>query len=259
MSDGATFSTARNQPRPWNVGEALRTARSGQGMSLRELSEATRVADPEKKGVLPAQISRIENGSTPDLRELLLLSEVLGVSPEKILKPDVIPWFVVRRERAEKLLTEIESGQVKVERLHDRHQHMMNKSIYKYVPLEDNLSAKEEYEGNLTAGMRAYIFEVARASQQDLLAGLDRHHGEEIVIVMEGELEFWFKQRTKDTPRSISLKAGDCIHYSSQLLHGYRAAGKDQSARAIFVFSEPDHLTPPQVTADTLYEKEQEP
>lgn len=244
----AVVAPSSNPARPWNVGQALRSARAQQGKSLRDLSEATRLDDPEHKGVLPAQISRIENGLIiPDLRELMLLCKSLALSPEKILNSDLIPWFVVRRDRAHEILHAIELGHLTVKRQDNRHNHMLNKNVYKYVPLEDDLAIDTEREGRLLPSMRAFIFEVARASQDDVLTGLDRHPGEEIVIVMEGELEFWYKQDEKDHPRSVSLKAGDCIHYSSQLYHGYRASGKDQSAKAIFVFREQEGATPAEI------------
>jgi transcriptional regulator with XRE-family HTH domain len=232
--------------RSWDVGEAIRSARAKKGLTLRELSDDSKLVDPEGRGILPAQISRIENGAIPDLREVVLVCEVLGITSSDLLNNNVMPWFILRRERTEELLHEIECKKLKSERLHERHKHMMDKNIYQYLPLEADFAIEPEKEGDLHPGIRAYMFAVGRASQKDVIAGLDKHPGEEIVIVLDGELEFWFKQADDVAPRSMPLKAGDSIHYSSQLLHGYRAAGREASAKAIFIFTEPELPTAPQ-------------
>jgi transcriptional regulator with XRE-family HTH domain len=235
----------------WNIGEAIRRTRNQKGLTLRALSEATKRADPERQGVLAAQISRIENRVVPDLREVLLLAEALGLSVEELLRANRKPWFVIRHKHAQQLLSDVAAHKVQSRRLHERHKHMMDKELYRYVPLEEEFALEGDWEGDLKPGMRAYLFEVERADRDEVIKGLDSHPGEEIVLVLEGELEFWYKQSADDPPKSISLKTQDLIHYSSELLHGYRAGGKGQTAKAIFIFAEPQLPTPEQAEVNT--------
>lgn len=234
-------------PLSWNVGDDLRRVRNQQELTLRELSNRTKRFDPEERGVLAAQISRIENGAVPDLREVLLLAKALHTTLDKLQRADLKPWQVIRNDQYKKRLKEVDDGKFELKRLHERHQHMMDKQLYRYVPLEAEMAHANEREGDLRPGMRAVLFEVKRAASQQVAAGLDRHEGEEIVIVQEGELEFWYQQSHEDATRQITLREGDIIHYSSQLLHGYRAAGSSETATALFIFSEPEQPTPPQV------------
>ena len=95
--------------------------------------------------------------------------------------------------------------------------------------------------------MQKYFFQIEGANEEQVIAGLDRHEGEEIIFVIEGELQFWFKQEESKSARHITLKKGDCLHYKSQLLHGYRATGTS-SVEALFVYSNIEPVTTPEIT-----------
>jgi mannose-6-phosphate isomerase-like protein (cupin superfamily) len=190
------------------------------------------------------------------LRETHLLCDALGFDASKLLKPDLVPWYVVRRETALATLKEVQNGSRKTERLQKRHKHMMDMNIYHYVPLEEEYAREGEREGKIYPGMRSYLFEVARASEEDVSTGLDSHPGEEVVLVTEGELEFWYRQPSDGIDRSLLLRPGDCIHYSSELPHGYRAAGKTDAARALFVFADPRMSIPSDITTSATSDEE---
>jgi transcriptional regulator with XRE-family HTH domain len=247
--------TPSQPPPPWSgIGDALRSWRNEKKKTLRELADDSKRVDPEGRGVQAAQISRIENGAIPDAREIFLLANALALKPEDLLRPKLTPWFVLRKEQIDERLAQVESGIVQSTRLNNRHKHMMERKFYRYIPLETENALEHERQGDLQPGMRAYVFEVARATRKEVIAGLDSHEGEEIVLVTEGELEFWYAQDQKEHARAISLKVGDVIHYSSNLLHGYRAGGTGDTAKAIFVFAEPVLPTPPQATTDPSLE-----
>ncbi len=225
----------------WNFGERLAGARRRAGMTLRQLSEVTTAKDQDRRGVLPAQISRIENNTADcSIRELRLLAKAMNMTPTALLESDE-PWFVVRRGAAHTRLEEVVRGARQVQRTDDSHKQMIDAGTYKYTVLSDEVglvAPEERAEGTFPHLMQKYLFQVGRCDEEAV--ELDAHPGEEIVWVVKGEVEFRVQQPgSNERPKKIVLKEGDCLQYSSSVKHGYRATGESDYAIALFVFSRP--------------------
>ena len=226
------------QKEPWNIGARIASARRSAGKTLRQTAEITAAYDPEGKGVLPAQISRIENGAVCDLRELCLLAQAFNVQTESLLAPKT-PWFVIRRAASEQLLAEVTAGSKIVERHDGAHQEMITSRVYRYAPLigSSDLVEEDGGEGEWSPHlMRKYLVQIGRCDERGMVP--DSHTGEEIVWVLEGEIEFWAQQPDRTEPeRRVTLHPGDCVHYASTLRHGYRATGSSEYARVLLIFT----------------------
>src|ERR1019366_3801304 len=102
--------------------------------------------------------------------------------------------------------------------------------------------------------MQKSVFIIEPIEDDDeLVEGLDSHWGEEIIYVVKNSVWVWFADvPDKEQMRSkmskderivkILLHEGDCLHYSSELLHGFKAYR--EPATALFVYS--DAGAPPQ-------------
>ncbi len=226
----------------WKIGRRIAALRRFASKSLRQLSELTVAHDPERKGVLPAQISRIELGTAVcDLRELHLLALALNTPVETLLASRAAPWFLIRGNAMRSHLAEVAAGKKIVERHGSAHKAMIDSHVYAYLPLiDDPALVNEEERGGATSPclVKKYLFQVGRCDEEKMV--LDSHEGEEIIWVLEGELEFWTMQQVEtDAVSRLLLHPGDCLHYSSALRHGFRATGDSEFARALFVLTLP--------------------
>jgi transcriptional regulator with XRE-family HTH domain len=232
------------------IGGELKKFREAKGLTLDKLSELTGEKNPARRRMTGGQISRIENGLiAPDLPELVLLCLALEQDLRELLQPAPKPWFVVRKTKSEEWLREILDipPKRKIKRETRRHEKLIENEVYRYVPLEDDQGTQEspglvspkERIGMVNPLMRKNLLIVGRLDEREIKESLDSHPGEEIVFVLEGELEFWFSQRREDHPQSLDppLGPGDCLHFSSELFHGFRASGK-KTVRALQVFCE---------------------
>lgn len=61
--------------------------------------------------------------------------------------------------------------------------------------------------------------------------GLFQHEGEEFIYVLEGELEFYFKDQT------FVLKKGDSVYFDSMFPHGGRSLGKSPAKMLVVIYS----------------------
>ncbi|MFZ6675253.1 helix-turn-helix domain-containing protein [Undibacterium sp. Xuan67W] len=78
-------------------GLRIRRFRTSLTLTLDELSELTKMADPEGAGVSKVAISRYENAdSLPGYREIKLLSHAMGVSITRFFYDDEDPFGAVR-------------------------------------------------------------------------------------------------------------------------------------------------------------------
>lgn len=225
---------------PWKIGKRLAAARKHAGKTLRELSELTAACDPDQKGVLPAQISRIEHGALCDVRELHLLAKALNI-PTKALLSTETPWSLVRGEAWKTRLTESLVRGAIIGRHDGAYKAMIESGVYRFLLL-NGAGSQEKGDGSsqMTASlMKKYLLCVGRCDAENMV--LDRHvSGEEIITVLEGEIEFWVQQPTVSSSiRRVALHPGDCLQYSSDLRHGFRATGSTEFARALFVFTQP--------------------
>ena len=232
-----------------DVGPGFADLRIGQRLSLRDLAARTKDVDPQKVGILPAQIDRIEKGiAKPSFRDVVLLSKALSVNIDDLIVKRVraYPWFVVRDVKSHQRLREVRSGSRRIRRSEGQHKYMIStKRLYRYVPLanNDDYTEPDERFGNLPQVMNKYLFEVDCASDDDMRIGLDSHPGEEIVYVIRGKLELWLLQpgeepNEKNLIKLAPLEPGDCVHYRSEIQHSYRAPDGHQPALALFVFSD---------------------
>lgn len=232
------------------LGQQLKSRRETRGLTLEKLSKLTGRKNPAKRTITPGQISRIENGLiAANLPELQLLCLALECDLRDLLLPAPKPWFVIRKARADEWLRQVVTGERTIKRETGRHRRLIeNKdATYRYVPLEDDQGTPEapglvspnERAGAMSPLMRKNLLIVGRLNESEIKDSLDRHAGEEIILILEGELEFWFSERPEDTPKTLSrpLGPGDCLHFSSELLHAFRASGK-QTVKAFRVFCE---------------------
>jgi mannose-6-phosphate isomerase-like protein (cupin superfamily) len=210
----------------------------------------TASVDPEGRGVLPAQMSRIELGQAIcDLRELNLLAKALGVNPAALLGLGHEPWYVVRGDMAERMLAEVRAGKKSIIRQSGAHRAMIRAGVYTYAPLVSLLDSEGETAPRASSleQMQSCLFMAGRCDENDMV--LDHHLGEEMLWVLEGELEFWSQQQdSAEAPKRVTLLSGDSLHFSSELPHGFRATGKSDYAKALFVHATKPTPAPPAIT-----------
>ena len=223
------------------IGDQLRRARVEKEWTLDKLSKETKARHPLEKTISASYISRVENrGMIPHLQELMVLCDTLNLSLEEAL-PVAAPWYVVRKGKAEELLKEVISGERNVERFGDGHAYMIDKEFYRYEPLDDNPECvtPDERAGHFEDSlMRKYLFYASdKASSADLIRGLGNHSGEELIVILEGEMEAFLSQTKDGPPKKLSLQPGDTLHFSSRLFHAFRGTG-GAASRALFVFSD---------------------
>jgi transcriptional regulator with XRE-family HTH domain len=236
------------------VGRQLRSFRESSKRTLEKLSELTGKKNPSGRRITAAQISRIENGLVAAaLPELELLCLALERDFQELFQPASIPWFVIRKNRSEEWLQEILSEPPKriIKRQTERHSELIKSGVYRYIPLEDDSGTDEapglvlqnERSGTMRPLMRKNLLIVGKIDETEIrnivVDSLDSHPGEEIIYVLEGELEFWYAETRGDPPQRLELPLGpgDCLHFSSNLLHAFRAPGRT-AVRAFQVFCE---------------------
>lgn len=225
--------------RQLHIGRTLKEARERRGYKLRDVEQ--RLTDLGCR-MSASHLSRIENAvAEVGVRELERLCQVLEVPTDAIWTPGKIPWHTVRGNTSEKVLQEVIRGEREITKYEPTHQLLIKKGVYRYVPLDRSLSDPGELEGTLKPIMQGYLFDAGRISRRDmeLPGALGQHEGEELIFVLEGELEFWFKQTLDEPTRTLRLEEGDCLHFSSQLLHGFSATGEQANTRALFIYAQP--------------------
>lgn len=190
----------------FEVGRRIKEARDSVGLSMRELHQRTCSHDPKGKGVQVAQISRIERGTaTCDLRELWLIAHSLGVEPLQFVAEK--PWFIVRSE-----------------------------NIWKSLDRTDPVVVREGEcaHGSHPFRMTERVLKVDACGDGDVPMRTDGQ-GEVIFRVLQGEVEFRFQQTDVQEMQKFTLNVGDSLHFSLDLKHGYRATGKEISAKALLI------------------------
>lgn len=225
-----------------SIGARLRQRREHQELTLREVADRTRTGSGVR-GISPAHISRIERAEvTVDLKELAVICNALRCELRDVLEPSVKPWYMTPwNEIVQPKLAEVRSGTLKIERTDPAHEYLIDRGKYKYVPLTDETRFAGEREGTIDSPlMQKSVFIIEAISDEDMTLGLDQHWGEEIIHVLDGEVICWFAQSKPDAEagriKKIHLKPRDCLHYTSQLLHGFTARGNE--AIALFVYSD---------------------
>ncbi|HEX8396272.1 MAG TPA: XRE family transcriptional regulator [Pyrinomonadaceae bacterium] len=236
------------------TGGAIRLLRKDAGYSLNDLSvRMTEIGQP----ISPSQLSRIENGDAPvDEDQIISLCSVFGISDDEFReKAKQEPWFVTRRAVIEQHFKEIEKGIRINDGSESAHQELIEDGLYTYVPHIQSMVGADDSSGEVFIDsplMREFSVRITDdinlvqdkdgewVFPEDALIG---HPGEEIMYVKEGNLIFWFKQPHSSKVEKRNLSKGDCLHYCSEISHGFSAKPESGVAEALFVYSD-IRLTP---------------
>lgn len=98
-----------------DFGARLKSLREGKGLKHDALSELTRIADPQKRGIARTTLRGYEHGIyKPGIRELRVLSQALGVSPTSLIFGSEVDLFVP--PHAPHSSEEVRAGRVRVKR-----------------------------------------------------------------------------------------------------------------------------------------------
>ena len=179
------------------LGERIRTYRERLGMTVEVLGQ--------QSGVDAGVISAIESGDVyPVLGVMLKLSRALGQR---------LGTFMDDQYRPDPIITRAS------ERATDRISHRAGGvNGFDYFPLGI---------GKTDRHMEPFYIEIAAGSE----AQLSTHEGEEIIIVIRGEVELTFGGER------YLLQAGDSAHYNSVVPHIVKAAGGDPAGIYAVVFT----------------------
>jgi transcriptional regulator with XRE-family HTH domain len=174
------------------IGAKLAKARAERGWSLAQLAE--------RAGLSTAAVHKIEkSGMTPTIASLMKIASALGKSVGYFVEePDARrPVTVVRRDERSRLFTS------------------------KQGLVLENISGR--YGPFWVAGAEATVEPFADSGPEPMT-----HPGEELVLVLEGQMRFVIDDEMFD------LEAGDSIHFRTVKEHSW-ANPSDEPARAIWL------------------------
>jgi transcriptional regulator with XRE-family HTH domain len=172
-------------------GAALRAFRRKQGWTLAEVSQKT--------GLPVSTLSRIETDQiSPTYDQLSKLSVGLCIDMAQLLSGDmdeVKPLQTARRS-----VNRAGEGQI----------------------LDTPMQSLRYLSVDLTNKQFAPIIGEIKAHSLEEAGEFHRHHGEEFIFVVSGELELHSESYTP-----LRLRAGDSVYFDSGMAHAYVAAGKE--------------------------------
>jgi transcriptional regulator with XRE-family HTH domain len=172
-------------------GAALRAFRRKQGWTLAEVSQKT--------GLPVSTLSRIETDQiSPTYDQLSKLSVGLCIDMAQLLSGDmdaVKPLQTARRS-----VNRAGEGQI----------------------LDTSMQSLRYLSVDLTNKQFAPIIGEIKAHSLEEAGEFHRHHGEEFIFVVSGELELHSESYTP-----LRLCAGDSVYFDSGMAHAYVAAGKE--------------------------------
>ncbi|NHM21231.1 helix-turn-helix domain-containing protein [Tritonibacter mobilis] len=172
------------------LGRRVKGLRSSAGMTLEQAAERT--------GLAVSTIYKIENGKvSPSFENLLRLARGYGVGLEKLIAE---PEDEVSTTR----LTVTRAGQGR----------SVEGKVYEYEVLCNGLTGKKIIP----------LIGTISAAGDSVPAHLDRHDGEELLFVLEGEVELMVEHY-----EPVLLGAGDCAYYDSTMRHGVRSTGPNEA------------------------------
>jgi len=173
------------------IGAKVARARSERGWSLAQLAQ--------RSGLSPAAVHKIEkSGMTPTIASLMKIAAALGKSVAHFVdEPETPDVMVVRNDERARVYTSKQGLDLR------------------------NLSGR--YGSVAMAGAQAVVEPQANSGPTPM-----RHPGEELVIVLEGRMEF----TVAGEPRELG--PGDSIHFRTVRPHSWRNAS-DEPARAIWL------------------------
>jgi transcriptional regulator with XRE-family HTH domain len=172
-------------------GAALRAFRRKQGWTLAEVSQKT--------GLPVSTLSRIETDQiSPTYDQLSKLSVGLCIDMAQLLSGDMDeakPLQTARRS-----VNRAGEGQI----------------------LDTPMQSLRYLSVDLTNKQFAPIIGEIKAHSLEEAGEFHRHHGEEFIFVVSGELELHSESYTP-----LRLRAGDSVYFDSGMAHAYVAAGKE--------------------------------
>ena len=173
------------------IGAKVARARSERGWSLAQLAQ--------RSGLSAAAVHKIEkSGMTPTIASLMKIAAALGKSVAHFVdEPETPDVMVVRNDERARVYTSKQGLDLR------------------------NLSGR--YGSFAMAGAEAVVEPQANSGPTPM-----RHPGEELVIVLEGRMEF----TVAGEPRELG--PGDSIHFRTVRPHSWRNAS-DEPARAIWL------------------------
>ena len=180
-----------------SIAKKIRELRTARNFSLERLAKLTSLT----KGYL----SRIENSAKPPpIYTLSKISTALGVDVSKLLSDEAIsaePLEITITRNAEHAVTDGRG------------------TPYGYV--YESLAPKK-----LGKNMEPFVITVSFESRNDF-----QHEGEEFLYVLEGKLEFFFKNY------SYILEKGDSVYFDSVFPHGGKSLGAEPAKIMIVIYS----------------------
>jgi quercetin dioxygenase-like cupin family protein/DNA-binding XRE family transcriptional regulator len=173
------------------IGEKVARARSERGWSLAQLAQ--------RAGVSPGAVHKIEkSGMTPTIASLMKVAAALGKSVSYFVdEPEMSDVIVVRADERARVYTSKQGLELR------------------------NLAGR--YGGFAMAGAEATVEPGADSGPVPM-----NHPGEELVIVLEGQMAFEVDGEVHE------VHAGDSIHFRAVRPHAWRNPA-DEPARAVWL------------------------
>ena len=173
------------------IGEKVARARSARGWSLAQLAQ--------RAGVSPGAVHKIEkSGMTPTIASLMKVAAALGKSVSYFVdEPEMSDVIVVRGDERARVYTSKQGLELR------------------------NLAGR--YGGFAMAGAEAVVEPGADSGPVPM-----NHPGEELVVVLEGQMTFEVDGELHE------VHAGDSIHFRAVRPHAWRNPA-DEPARAVWL------------------------
>ena len=180
------------------INHNIRELRKRRKLSLSKLAELT--------GLTKGYLSRIETSpKPPPIYTLSRICAALGIDIPRLLSRDGV--------------SSLETVELAVTRA-DEHVITNGRGTtygYIYEGLAINKSGKNMEPFLVTVGPKKKC--------------LFQHEGEEFIYVLEGEIEFYFKDQT------LILRKGDCVYFDSVWPHGGKSLGKSPAKMLVIIYS----------------------
>ncbi|HLI10728.1 MAG TPA: XRE family transcriptional regulator [Alphaproteobacteria bacterium] len=189
------------------IGEQIREARRGKGLTLRVLTQATGLSTPF--------LSRLERGAaSTSIASLIRIAEALGIPLHDLFRDDGgarRPPSYVHVKRQARLTSP-----------------MVAAAGYTYEKLGDDLADQR---------LEAFELEFPVGAPQRIL--LVAHDGEEVLFLLSGRLEFQI-----GADRFV-MDEGDCLHFDCRQPHMGRNIGTKPARMLMVVTTAPGNAAPP--------------
>jgi transcriptional regulator with XRE-family HTH domain len=181
-----------------NIGERIKKLRQENNLSIQKLAE--------KSGISSAAIYKIEvNSMTPSVTTLLKIAKALDKG---------ISFFVEDEDKVK---------DVEFVKKQERRKLSSSEAKFKVEVIAERLQDCKIYAGILT------VYPGGK-SGDELLS----HTGEELVLCLDGEVEF------KIGDKKYLLCEGDSLHYKPEIPHSWKNVGK-RKAKLLYILTPPPH------------------